>query len=116
MIKNNVQCFVATQVTACIQICNKEERQERREKAGEQGGGSRNSEWGWRGGGGGEDNQSQYSESSLCSKFRDGAGPLWGCGGKGVGSLFGRERGMVVVVGWEGGPVWARAQSCIQWG
>lgn len=27
MIKNNVQCFVATQVTACIQIRNKEERQ-----------------------------------------------------------------------------------------
>lgn len=51
MIKNNVQCFVATQVTACIQIRNKEERQERREKAGGRGGGSPNSEWGWRGGG-----------------------------------------------------------------
>lgn len=53
MIKNNVQCFVATQVTACIQIRNKEERQERREKAGGRGGGSPNSEWGWRGGTGG---------------------------------------------------------------
>lgn len=39
MIKNNVQCFVATQVTACIQIRNKEERQGRREGRG-QGGGS----------------------------------------------------------------------------
>lgn len=55
MIKNNVQCFVATQVTACIQIRNKEERQERREKAGGRGGGSPNSEWGWRGGTGGEE-------------------------------------------------------------
>lgn len=38
MIKNNVQCFVATQVTACIQICNKEERQGRKEGRGRGGG------------------------------------------------------------------------------
>lgn len=38
MIKNNVQCFVATQVTACIQIRNKEERPGRREGRGRGGG------------------------------------------------------------------------------
>ena len=40
MIKNNARCFVATQVTACIQIRNKEERQGRREggKAGDEAG------------------------------------------------------------------------------
>lgn len=33
MIKNNVQCFVATQVTACIQISNKEVMQGKEGKA-----------------------------------------------------------------------------------
>lgn len=61
MIKNNVRCFVATQVTACIQIRNKEERQGRREGRG-QGGGSQTVNGFERGrerGTEGEDNRSQ---------------------------------------------------------
>lgn len=48
-------------------------------------------ERGDRGGGKGEDNQSQYGESSLCSKFRDG-----GEEGEGV-------KGKAVYLGWGGG-------------
>lgn len=41
-------------------------------------------ERGDRGGGKGEDNQSQYGESSLCSKFRDGGEEGEGVKGKAV--------------------------------
>lgn len=120
MIKNNVWCFVATQVTACIQICNKEKRQGRREGQG-RGRGVSNSGWVLEGKRERERERVRITDLNKTGHFCVASSDiLWVLVEKRWREVKGRE-GYLGELGRGNGAergslVRAAAQSCIQWG